>query len=116
MFVERPLLGLSELAIPSVSNEVLNRDPAYTTYHNVLIDLASSGGVFAILSYLLFALFCFFRASRSDKLIVLFIYAPALFNTFLPFAPNMLGVLSGAILVKVCKFYRPETRLVKERS
>lgn len=105
VFYEWPVLGLSELSIPSVSNEVLNRNPAYTTYHNVLIDLASSGGAFAVLSYLIFALFCFFRAVGYDKLTVMFIYAPALSNTFIPFAPNMLGVLSGALLVMLCRFH-----------
>ena len=110
VFYERPLLGLSELSIPSVSNEVLNRYPAYTTYHNVLIDLASSGGVFAVLGYLTFALYCVSRAAGYDRITVLFIYAPALFNTFIPFAPNMLGVLSGALLVVLCRFYkRPES-------
>ena len=106
VFYESPLLGSSVLSIPSISNEVLNRNPAYTTYHNVLIDLASSGGLFALLSYLMFGLYCVSRAVGSAKLTVLFIYAPALFNTFIPFAPNMLGALSGALLVILCRLYK----------
>ena len=106
VFYESPLLGSSELSIPSISNEILKRNPAYTTYHNVLIDLASSGGLFAVLGYLMFALYCVSRAVGYDKLTVLFIYAPALFNTFIPFAPNMLGALSGALLVVLCRLYK----------
>ena len=106
VFYESPLLGSSELSVPSISNEILNRNPAYTTYHNVLIDLASSGGLFAVLGYLMFALYCVSRAVGYDKLTVLFIYAPALFNTFIPFAPNMLGALSGALLIILCRLYK----------
>lgn len=106
VFFESPLLGLSELSIPSVSNEVLNRNPPFTTYHNVLIDLASSGGLFALFSYLGFGAYCFMRAVGLNKVTVLFIFAPALFNTFIPFAPNMLGILSGALLVMLCNLYK----------
>jgi O-antigen ligase len=106
VFYESPLLGSSELSIPSISNEILNRTPPYTTYHNVLIDLASSGGLIAVLGYLMFGLYCVSRAVGYAKLTVLFIYAPALFNTFIPFAPNMLGALSGALLVILCRLYK----------
>ena len=106
--MEAPVLGSSELSIPTFSNIELDRDPAFTTYHNILVDLGAAGGLVALTFFTIFTAICFHRARGSHRITLAFLLAPALFNSYLPFAPNPLGVIVAAALVFICRLNKEE--------
>lgn len=108
-FSKSPLIGLGESSIPSYSNEVLNRDPPYTTYHNVIIDLLYSGGVISTLLYFLILLVFFNKITNISSLIfIFFLLAPSLANTYFIFSFNILGGFVGLVMLYA---YRSKTKI-----
>jgi hypothetical protein len=107
-FSTSPLIGLGESSIPSYSNEVLNRDPAYTTYHNVIIDLLYSGGVVSTLLYFSILFIFFIKITNISSIIFIsFLLAPSLANTYFIFSFNILGGFVGLVMLYV---YRLKTK------
>ncbi len=99
-FSESPIFGLGESAIPLYSNEILNRDPAYTTFHNVFVDVLFSGGLVAFLLYLLIILYFFTNANKIFWFMFLFfLLAPSMLNTYYVFSFNILGGFVGIVLL-----------------
>ena len=97
-FNNAPLIGLGENAIPEISNAVLNRDPPYTTYHNVLFDVLAISGVLGFLIYSFLFIYFFIRIENEHRLIYLLLMAPALLNTYIAFMPNPLGGILGVFI------------------
>ena len=102
-FLDNPIFGSSEFSIPEVSNRELRRDPPFTTYHNIIVDLAAAGGIFSVLLYLIFSAACLILSKGIDRVTVALLFAPALFNSYIPFAPNPLGVMIGSAIVLLCR-------------
>lgn len=99
-FSESPIFGLGESAIPLYSNEILNRDPAYTTFHNVFVDILFSGGLVALLVYLLIILYFLSKANKVFWFMFLFfLLAPSMLNTYYIFSFNILGGFVGLVLL-----------------
>lgn len=98
-FIQNPILGSSEISIPEKSNNILQRENAFTTYHNVFMDTLVSGGVIGLL--LLSSLFiCLFSwVQKSHRFALLMLLLPSLFNTFFVFSPNILGALSATFVL-----------------
>lgn len=106
-FFDSPLIGLGESAIPGYSNEVLNRDPAYTTYHNAFIDILFSGGLVSFIVYLLILLHFFFKTKKlSWFFVAFFLFAPSMLNTYYVFSFNILGGFIGIVLMYMDKIQR----------
>ena len=97
-FYNAPILGLGENAIPVVSNEVLNRNPAYTTYHNVLLDVLAVSGIIGFLLYGFIFIYTLSFIEKGHRFIFLMLMAPALLNTYYAFMPNPLGGILGAFI------------------
>ena len=97
-FNNAPFIGLGENAIPEISNAVLNRDPPYTTYHNVLFDVLAISGVLGFLIYSFLFIYFFIRIENEHRLIYLLLMAPALLNTYIAFMPNPLGGILGVFI------------------
>jgi len=109
-FSTSPIIGLGESSIPSYSNEVLNRVPAYTTYHNVIIDSLYSGGIISTLLYFSI-LFVFFTKITNISWIIFisFLLIPSLANTYFIFSFNILGGFVGLIMLYA---YRLKTKII----
>jgi O-antigen ligase len=105
-FYSAPLLGHGENAIPYISNAVLNRDPAYTTYHNVVLDVLAISGLFGFIVYSFLFVYTFLVIDRSHRFIYLLIMAPALANTYIAFMPNPLGGIIGCFIFYSIRFRR----------
>ena len=104
---ESPLIGLGESAIASFSNEILDRDPAYTTYHNAFIDILFSGGLVSLLIYILMLLVFFIKAKKLSWFIVIFfLFAPSMLNTYYVFSFNILGGFVGIVILYVDRIQR----------
>ncbi len=97
-FYSAPLIGLGENSIPDVSNAILNRDPPFTTYHNVIMDVLAISGVIGFVIYSFLFLYIFVRIERDHRLIYLMLMAPALLNTYIAFMPNPLGGMLGVFV------------------
>jgi len=97
-FYNAPLIGLGENSIPDVSNAILNRDPPFTTYHNVIMDVLAISGVIGFVIYSFLFLYVFVRIERDHRLIYLMLMAPALLNTYIAFMPNPLGGMLGVFV------------------
>lgn len=99
-FSESPFWGMGESSIPEYSNEVLNRNPPFTTYHNIFVDVLYSAGLLGLIAMIIYILLMLAMVPNTkSKYLLLFLLAPSLFNTFYPFAPNMLGLITGTWLV-----------------
>jgi len=99
-FSESPFLGMGESSIPEYSNEILHRNPPFTTYHNVFVDVLYSAGSLGLIALMIFVLAMFeMVSSAKSKYLLLFLLAPSMFNTFYPFAPNILGLITGTWIV-----------------
>ena len=99
-FSESPFWGMGESSIPEYSNKVLNRNPPFTTYHNVFVDVLYSAGTFGLIAMVIFVLAMFAMVPKANsKYLLLFLLAPSIFNTFYPFAPNILGLITGTWIV-----------------
>ena len=98
-FYNAPLIGLGENAIPEVSNAILNRNPPYTTYHNVLFDVLAISGVIGFVIFSFLFVYIFVRLEHGHRLVYLMLMAPALLNTYIVFMPNPLGGILGVFVV-----------------
>jgi len=97
-FYNAPLIGLGENAIPEVSNAILNRNPPYTTYHNVLFDVLAISGVIGFVIFSFLFVYIFVRLEHGHRLVYLMLMAPALLNTYIVFMPNPLGGILGVFV------------------
>ena len=113
-FYSAPLIGLGENAIPEVSNAVLKRDPAYTTYHNVVLDVLAISGVVGFVVYSFLFVYFFSVIDQSHRFIYLLLMAPALANTYIAFMPNPLGGILGVFIFYSMRFKR--NRKIKLRK
>jgi len=113
-FYSAPLLGLGENAIPDISNAVLKRDPAYTTYHNVVLDVLAISGIVGFVVYSFLFVYIFSVIDQSHRLIYLLLMAPALANTYIAFMPNPLGGVLGVFIFYSIRFKR--NRKIKLRE
>ena len=99
-FAKSPFWGMGESSIAEYSNEVLHRNPPFTTYHNILVDVLYSAGLFGFIAMIAFVLAMFRMVPNfKSKYLLLFLLAPSLFNTYYPFAPNILGLITGTWIV-----------------
>jgi O-antigen ligase len=105
-FYSAPLIGLGENAIPEVSNAVLKRDPAFTTYHNVVLDVLAISGVVGFVVYSFLFVYFFSVIDQSHRFIYLLLMAPALANTYIAFMPNPLGGILGVFIFYSIRFKR----------
>lgn len=110
-FVDRPFIGFGESSIPDFSNRFLHRNPPFTTFHNVFIDVVFSSGILGIFSFVIFLLVSLFLVGRKHFLFFLLLLAPSFFNTFFPFSPNILGLFVGALMLLL---HRDATLLQKK--
>jgi hypothetical protein len=113
-FYSAPLLGLGENAIPDISNAILKRDPAYTTYHNVVLDVLAISGIVGFVVYSFLFVYIFSVIDQSHRLIYLLLMAPALANTYIAFMPNPLGGVLGVFIFYSIRFKR--NRKIKLRE
>lgn len=104
-FADNPFFGLGESSISEFSNKVLHRDPPFTTFHNFFVDIIFSAGIFGLLSASILIILIYNMVGKGiNSYILTFLLAPALFNTFYPFAPNILGLITGTwIMLKYRK-------------
>lgn len=101
-FSESPIFGKGEGQIPFYSNLILNRDPAFTTFHNVFVDIFFSGGVFAFIFYITLLFLVFLKLKYKDWLLFSLFLAPSLLNTYFLFSFNVLsGFLSVWVVYKI---------------
>ena len=113
-FYNAPLIGLGENAIPDISNAILNRDPPYTTYHNVLFDVLAISGVIGFVIFSFLFVYIFARLERGHRLVYLMLMAPALLNTYIVFMPNPLGGILGVFVFYSINVRR--NRLITRRN
>lgn len=99
-FEASPFFGLGESSIPEYSNQILNRYPPFTTYHNIFVDIMYSAGIIGLSIALLNTILIFqLVGSMRSRYTLALLIAPALFNTYYPFAPNILGIITGCWIV-----------------
>lgn len=113
-FYSAPFIGLGENAIPDVSNAILNRDPPYTTYHSVIMDMLAISGVVGFVIYSFLFVYIFVRIESDHRLVYLMLMAPALLNTYIAFMPNPLGGILGAFIFYSIKVRR--NRVIARRN
>ena len=92
-FFESPLTGQGEASIFPLTEYLGPR--GFTSYHNLIVDVIAISGILGGMA--LFLLFLFFLMKIDFKYWVIFflVWAPAMSNTFLPYSPNPLGLISG---------------------
>lgn len=95
-FSESPFFGNGESKIPHYSNVFLNRNPPFTTYHNVFIDLLFSGGIISFLIYSFLLVIVYSKLKCKDCILLSMFLAPSLLNSYYLFSFN---VLSGFISI-----------------
>lgn len=98
-FTHSPLIGNGESSIPEFSNEYLNRDPAFTTFHNIFFDVLYIGGGLGFLFLILAMTSYFYMFGVKYLYLAVLIVLPALLNTYYPFALNILGGVVGVLAV-----------------
>ena len=98
-FSESPILGLAETTIPDYSNNILNRHQAYTTYHNIFIDVVYSTGSVGLVALLCHYLVLYALVGVENWVSLSFILAPSLFNSYLVFAPNAIGFICAVWII-----------------
>ena len=97
-FSESPIWGNGESKISQYSNIFLNRTPAFTTYHNVFVDLLFSGGVISFLFYCILLVVVYSHLKFKDSIFLSLLLAPSILNTYYLFSFN---ILSGFISIWV---------------
>ncbi|WP_320820872.1 hypothetical protein [Thalassolituus sp.] len=98
-FLQSPFWGNAESTIPAFSNSFLNRDPAFTTFHNMFFDILYINGMFGLFLFLMSVLVYFYMFGRKHFYFAGFLMLPALFNTYYPFSLNILGGLVGVLAI-----------------
>lgn len=96
-FQEKPILGWGESSIPDYLSQYFFRDPQYTTFHNVLVDVLFSAGTVGLFLYaMLIATFVFMIGVRNIIYSALLLL-PSIMNTYYPFSPNIIGAFLAII-------------------
>ena len=92
---EYPIFGTGESSVRYFTSVYGPR--LFTTYHNVFVDIVAMTGGVGLTIYLMIIALLFLHT--KNKIILLFVWAPALSNTFFIFSPNPLGLLSGIMTI-----------------
>lgn len=95
----QPIFGMGEESIPIFLDGLRPRTPQFTSYHSALFDSVAIAGLVGLLSLVTsICLMAYFVGWRYFILLG-YVLAPMFFNTFLPFSPNIIGVIAGALII-----------------
>tara|TARA_Y100000992_G_scaffold243522_1_gene174560 strand:+ start:110 stop:1237 length:1128 start_codon:yes stop_codon:yes gene_type:complete len=90
LFLENPIIGLSELSIPYYLQ--------FTTFHNLFLDTLIFGGIIGLVLLIMSYMLLLQRLDIKHYTPLLLMLLPSLLNTFYIFGPNILGFSAAALI------------------